>query len=260
MEYHRRNAEALIHSMNHDSHRHNCIIEKLLRSQIALLRQKAFDLQAQHRESSIPLKRLLGFNMRVRQLLSIKLSNVCVIKENNRHFSEDLKWISAFVLSKRIVYNPENLVHVIAKPLVALGASTPTDLLEANNTHTITGYTLKLKFGRHCSDEHIIALNRLSALLNPDSATVTTQDITRELHRSKGCNTLTEDRKVNTAPLAIEGLCQAFEQERTERQATICVRTLRPAPNTLPMPTHTPLDAPPTFQRHPITLRRVMNG
>ena len=39
------------------------------------------------------------------------------------------------VSSKRIVYNLENLVHVIAKPLVALGASTPTDLLEANNTH-----------------------------------------------------------------------------------------------------------------------------
>ena len=159
---------------------------------------------------------------------------MCVIKENNRHFSEDLKWISAFVSSKRIVYNPENLVHVIAKPLVALGASTPTDLLEANNTHTITGYTLKLKFGRHCSDEHIIALNRLSALLNTDSTTVTTQDIAREI--SKGCNTLTEDRKVNTAPMAIEGLYQAFEQERTERQATICVRTLRPAPNILPMP------------------------
>ena len=135
VEYHRRNAEALIHSMNHESQRHKCITEKLLRNQIAFLRQKTFDLQAQHRESSIPLRRLLGFNMRVRQLLSIELSNRCVIKEDNIHFSEDLKWISAFVSSKRIVYNLENLVHVIAKPLVALGASTPTDLLEANNTH-----------------------------------------------------------------------------------------------------------------------------
>jgi hypothetical protein len=105
---------------------------------------------------------------------------MCVIKENNRHFSEDLKWISALVSSKRIVYNLENLVHVIAKPLVALGASTPTDLLEANNTHIITGNALKLRFGRHCSDEHIIALNRLSALLNTDSAAVTVQDIARE--------------------------------------------------------------------------------
>jgi len=129
------------------------------------------------------------------------------------------------------------------------GVSTPTDLLEANSTRTITGNALKLRFGRHCSDEHIIASNRLSALLNTDSATVTTQDIARELvrHRSKGCNILIEDRKVNTAPMAIEGLCQAFEQKRTERQATIRVRTLRPAPNILPMPTHTPHDAPPTF-------------
>ena len=95
--------------------------------------------------------------MRVRQLLSIELSNRCVIKEDNIHFSEDLKWISALLPSKRIVYNLENLVHVIAKPLVALGASTPTDLLEANNTHTITGNALKLEFGRHCFDEHIIA-------------------------------------------------------------------------------------------------------
>ena len=184
--------------------------------------------------------------MRVRQLLSIELSNMCVIQENNRHFSEDLKRISALVSSKRIVYYLENLVHVIAKPLEALGASTPTDLLEANNTNTITGTALKL--GRHCSDENMIALNRLSALLNTDSATVTTQDIARELvrHRSKGCNILIEDRKVNTAPMAIEGLCQAFEQKRTERQATIRVRTLRPAPNILPMPTHTPHDAPST--------------
>ena len=34
VEYHRRNAEALIHCMNHNSHRHNYITEKLLRSQI----------------------------------------------------------------------------------------------------------------------------------------------------------------------------------------------------------------------------------
>jgi hypothetical protein len=82
---------------------------------------------------------------------------MCVIKENNGHFSEDLTWISALVSSKWIVYHLENLVHVIAKPLVALGSSTPTDLLEANNTHTITGNALKLEFGRHCFDEHIIA-------------------------------------------------------------------------------------------------------
>jgi len=77
-------------------------------------------------------------------------------------------------------------------------------------------------------------------------------------HRSKGCNILTEDRKVKTAPLAIEGLGQAFEQERTERQATIRVRTLRPAPNTLPMPSHTQTARrTPNLQRHPVTLRRV---
>jgi hypothetical protein len=234
----RRNAEALIHSINHNSHKHKCITEKLLRSQIALLRQKAFDLQAQHRELSIPLRRLIGFNMRVRQLLSIKLSNMCVIKDNNRHFSEDLKWISALVSSKRIVYNLENLVHVITKPLVTLGVSTPTDLLEANDTHTITGNALKLKLGRHRFDEHIIALNRLSALLNTNSTTVTSQDITRGIlrHRSKGCNALNENRKVSTAPVAIEGLCQACEQERTERQATIRVRT--PCPSSQCLHTH----------------------
>jgi len=57
--------------------------------------------------------------------------------------------------------------------------------------------------------------------------------------------------------VAIKGLFQAFEQERTEKQATIRVRTLHPAPNILPMPTHTPHNAPPTFQRHPVTRRRV---
>ena len=154
--------------------------------------------------SSIPLRCLLGFNMRVRQLLSIELSNMCVIKENNRHFSADLKWISALVSSKRIVYNLENLVHVIARPLVAMGASTPTDLLEANITHTIIGNALILQSGRPCFDEHIIALNQLPALLNTESATVTTQDIAQERgrHCSKGCNTLTEERKVNTASLS----------------------------------------------------------
>ena len=78
------------------------------------------------------------------------------------------------------MYNLENLVHVIDKPLVALGASTPTDLLEANNTNTITGNALKLRFGRHYFNEHIIDLNRLFALLNTDSVAVTTQDIARE--------------------------------------------------------------------------------
>jgi hypothetical protein len=61
------------------------------------------------------------------------------------------------------------------------GASTPTDLMEANNTHTITGNALKFKFGRHCSNEHKIALNQLSAILNTDSTTVTMQDIAREI-------------------------------------------------------------------------------
>jgi hypothetical protein len=83
------------------------------------------------------LRRLLGYNIRVRQLLSITLSNMCVTKENNIHIFEDLKWISALVSSKRTVYNLDSLVHVIAKPLVALGASTPTDLLKASNTHII---------------------------------------------------------------------------------------------------------------------------
>jgi len=46
---------------------------------------------------------------------------MCVIKENNKNFFKDLKWISALVSSKQIVYNLENLVHVIAKPLIALG-------------------------------------------------------------------------------------------------------------------------------------------
>jgi hypothetical protein len=32
VEYHRRNAKALIHSMNHKSQRHKCITEKLLRN------------------------------------------------------------------------------------------------------------------------------------------------------------------------------------------------------------------------------------
>ena len=61
--------------------------------------------------------------MRVRQLLSIKLSNMCIITENYVHFFEDLKWISALVSSKRTVYNLDSLVHVIAKHLVALGAT-----------------------------------------------------------------------------------------------------------------------------------------
>ena len=69
--------------------------------------------------------------MRVRQLLSIEPSNMCVIKENNRHFSEALACISALVSSKRIVvYNLENSVHVIVKPLVALGAQHPTIVSE----------------------------------------------------------------------------------------------------------------------------------
>jgi hypothetical protein len=90
-----------------------------------------------------------------------------------------------------------------------------------------------------------MSVNRLSALLNTDSTTVTTQDIAQEIfwHCSKGCNTLTEDRKVNTAPMAIEGLCQAFKHERTERQATVRVRTLRQTPNILPMP-HTACRTP----------------
>jgi hypothetical protein len=47
--------------------------------------------------------------------------------------------MSALVSSKRIVYNLGNLVHVIAKPLVALGVSTHTDLLEANKKKNYTG-------------------------------------------------------------------------------------------------------------------------
>jgi hypothetical protein len=59
-----------------------------------------------------------------------------VLLKKTTDISEDLNWISSALVSyKRIVYNLENLVHVIAKPLVALGASTPAELLEANNTH-----------------------------------------------------------------------------------------------------------------------------
>ena len=44
---------------DHKSRTNKYITEKLRRNQIALSRQKASDLQAQHRESSIPLRRLL---------------------------------------------------------------------------------------------------------------------------------------------------------------------------------------------------------
>jgi hypothetical protein len=81
--------------MSHDSNR--------LRGQVALFRQKAFYLQTQNKVSTIPLRRLLRSNMRVRQLLSIKLSNMCIITENYVHFFEDLKWISALVSSKQIL-------------------------------------------------------------------------------------------------------------------------------------------------------------
>jgi len=125
---------AILHSQYSIRNTPIAILQSILQSQ-SNFPLKTKSLQAKHGESSIPLRRLLGFNLQARQLLSIELSSMCVIKENNRHFSEDLKWISALVSSKRIVYNLKNLVHVIAKPLVALGASTPTDLLEANNTH-----------------------------------------------------------------------------------------------------------------------------
>jgi len=41
VEYHRRNAEALIHSMNHKSQRHTCITEKLLCSRNFPLKTKS---------------------------------------------------------------------------------------------------------------------------------------------------------------------------------------------------------------------------
>ena len=55
---------------DHKSRTNKYITEKLRRNQIALSRQKASDLQAQHRESSIPLRLLLGFNMLISQSTS----------------------------------------------------------------------------------------------------------------------------------------------------------------------------------------------
>ena len=144
---------------DHKSRTNKYITEKLRRNQIALSRQKASDLQAQHRESSIPLRRLLvcgyGSYLVSNFLICVFLKRTTNISLRTWNGSQPLFHPSGLCTTLKTWYT-----CVIAKPLVALGASTPTDLLEANNTHTITGNALKLRFGRHCSDEHVIALYR----------------------------------------------------------------------------------------------------
>jgi len=119
--YHRRNAEALIYSLNNRKTRHKNATKALLTYQVESLKAEALELLAQHKPRSLPLRCSLAFTMRACQLLSIEISGTFIVKNSAPQYSEDLKWLSSLALSDHVTYNLENLVYVIARPLVALG-------------------------------------------------------------------------------------------------------------------------------------------
>ena len=113
--YHRRNAEALIYSLNNRKTRHKNATKALLTYQVESLKAEALELLAQHKPRSLPLRCSLAFTMRACQLLSIEISGTFIVKNSAPQYSEDLKWLSSLALSDHVTYNLENLVYVIAR-------------------------------------------------------------------------------------------------------------------------------------------------
>ena len=238
-EYHRRNAEALIHSLNHKTERHRNVTEAMLKFRMEGLREQAFQILTEYKARSTPLRRALQFNMRARQMLSIKLSNTSILKQGSSHFCRDLEMVLKIVSTKSIAYDLRTLAYVIARPLVALGASSPADLMTADKKYVASGATLHSCCGAACCKEHVVALNRLADLLHLSTSAAITHEIVQDIFRSqdKSKSKPAHEREIHRRAGTIKELEDAFTKAHTNLKAT--ETELTPA-TTSDLPSQTP--------------------
>ncbi len=110
VEYHTRCGEALINSLNCTNPRHAKITKTLPLKQITSLNLIADALIAADKTSLLSIRRRLGYNLRVHQLLSIQRSKLQILLDNSEHFTNKLDKISLLVSNKKIMLTIQNLI------------------------------------------------------------------------------------------------------------------------------------------------------
>jgi len=175
VEYLTRCAEALINSLNCTTSRHAKITKKLLLKQITNLKLIADALIVADKNSSLPMRRRLDYNLRVCQLLSIQRSELHILIDNNEHFTTSLIKILLLVSNKKIKFTIQNSIESIVDSLKFLGVNSLTELFQGyNNSHVISLSSLQDKYRNSWKENHERALRCLVALLcSPPNQNIT---------------------------------------------------------------------------------------
>ncbi len=170
VEYHTRCAESLINSLDCTTPRHTKISRTLLLKQITNLNMIADALIAADKISSLPMRRRLDYNLRVRQLLSIQKSKLYILIDNNEHFTNKLGKISLLVSNKKIIFTIQNLIVSIVDSLKSLVVSSFTELFQGYNNSHVKSLSNTETAGRRSMNKHLDAWLLKESIQNPKEA------------------------------------------------------------------------------------------
>ncbi len=225
VEYHTRCAEALINSLNCTTPRHAKITKTLLLKQIINLNLIADAFIVANKTSSLPMRRQLDYNLRVRQLLSIQRSKLHILIDNNEHFTNKLEKRTLLVSDKKIMLTIQNLIVSIIDSLKSLGVNSLTELIQGyNNSHVISLTSLQDKYRSSWKENHEQAFRCLVALLSSPPTQDITPDIARNIFKSSKFPTLPTlvtnhtPTQITYEPSSIPGLVTAFCETKKHNQ------------------------------------------
>jgi len=217
VEYHARTAEALITSLEHTSTRHKNITRGLLNAQLEELMKDAKPHNIQGAATPKSLKKRLHCNLRTCQLLSVHSSKLHLVLNGDEPYLTALNSITGTIF---IPHNLAGWVTCVAHQLLDLKINGLQDLLQLDtqgNLYVIDGSTLTHCFGP-TQPRHIIALNRLAAILNinltytHDDQLVPQDILDPEIpfqlqrYKNKDPKLPIDDRKANRSPTSVPGL------------------------------------------------------
>ncbi len=167
-----------MNSLHCTTSRHAKVTKALLLKQITSLDLAPDALFVADKTSSLPMRRRLDYNLRVRQLLSIQRSMQHILLDSNEDFTDKLDKISLLVSNIKMMFTIQNLIVSMVDPLKSLGVNSLTELLQGcNNSCAISLTSLRDKYSKSWKAKHEQAFKCLVALFSSPP----TQDLTPEI-------------------------------------------------------------------------------
>ncbi|MGQ3168990.1 MAG: reverse transcriptase domain-containing protein, partial [Hydrogenophaga sp.] len=155
-EYHARNTTALIHSLQSADATHAHISRCMLHKQITWL-------YAQAAGQGHRMLNMLQHTLRARQLLHATTANLQATHEGLPLYPVETKLLGQLITQSTSPLT-RDIVSACITCLKSLGITHSSELTCQDNTHIISGDSLRERHGKKVKQKHIIALNRLTAM------------------------------------------------------------------------------------------------